>query len=196
MGVQRRLGGRDIPPKLRIPIYVALVTNHAFNAVLVEGGTGAAGARLGNFLFVFPQADVVCQASHPNVSHHLRVGILSICRAGCASGAYRFNYIVDFIRTAAGNFFAHHLTAEQRMCYMSVAPVIFRADDPAGWSRVVSGAGLTFERYVRNELTGRRPAPPVFELVFTLLAGRIFRRRPGGPQERLTVQILRQLTGW
>jgi hypothetical protein len=196
LGVQRRLGGREIPRKLRIPIYVALATNHAFNAVLVEGSTGAAGARLGNFLFVFPQIDAVCQASHPNVRHYLRAGILSICRARAARGAYLFDYVVDFIRSGAGNVFAHHLTATQRICYKSVAPVIFRADDPAGWGRVVAGTGLTFERYVRSELAGRRPATPFVQLVFRLLAGRMFRRRPGGPQQRLTVRILRQLTGW
>ena len=67
MGVQRRMQDRRIPRKLRMPIYVVLVPNHAFNAVLIEGGTGAAGARLANFLFVFPQIDAVCHAGHTNV---------------------------------------------------------------------------------------------------------------------------------
>ncbi len=196
LGVQRRLGGRNIPDKLRIPIYVALVPNHAFNAVLVEGGTGAAGARLGNFLFVFPQSDVVCQAIHPNVRNQMRVGILSICRAGCASGTYRFDYVVDFIKTGAGNVFAHHLTATQRICYNTVAPVIFRADNNLAFSRVVTGAGLTFESYVRNALAGRQPGTAVVNLIFTFLVGRMFKRSPSGPQERLTVPLLHQLTGW
>jgi len=197
LGVRRRRGGEEIPAKLQIPIYVALVPGHAFNAVLIEGSTGAAHARLDNFLFVFPQSDIVCQSSHANVTHYLRVGILTICRAGLSrGGGYRFDYVVDFIKTGAGNVFAHHLSVQQRICYNLVAPVIFRADDAAAYARVVTSRRLTFEAYVRNALAGRRPDAASVGFVFRLLAGRTFRRRPGGTLERLTVAILRRLTGW
>jgi hypothetical protein len=196
MGVQRRLQGERIPRKLRMPIFVVIRPGHAFNAVLVQGGTGVPGVRLDNFLFVFPQTDNVCQSSHVNLRSQLTVGILSVCRAGLAGGSYRFDYIVDFIKTGVGNVYSHRLTAGQRICYNNVGPVIFRAENPQAYSRVVSGAGHTFESYVRSALSGCRPTALDFRLVFTLLAGRMFRRRPGGPQERLTVQILHQLTGW
>jgi len=56
MGVQRRMQDRRIPRKLRMPIYVVLVPNHAFNAVLIEGAQQRQGHASQTSSSFFPKS--------------------------------------------------------------------------------------------------------------------------------------------
>lgn len=188
----------DVPAKFHIPIRIATVPGHAFNAVQIDSDP----ADVNSWLFIEPQTDEVFFASDPRMTDVTNIyagsGIFTLSRLtgyGRGSGPGPGFHQTDersFLSSSAGTFTNQVLPLSQRMFLNGVLRDIFIADDPAAFPFYTSRhtPPQTYEELIASYST--RSAADL-ALAFTVVNGRIFRRAPGGATEVMTRAIYLQL---
>lgn len=197
--------------KFRMPIFIANVPGHAFNAILVD----ANATDINSYLFLEPQTDSLFDVSSPNFRNYFRVGILGLSRLTGFSerGAYEQTSAADFVRGARGVPMHQQLTSEQRVALSGLMRDLFIAGDWDTWKYTVShqprlnqadhmrrirtdraycsSLVARFEAYIRSR--GQLYSDEILAFVGRFVAGREFARYPGGPTETMTQATYIQL---
>lgn len=173
-----------VPVKFHIPIFIATVPGHAFNAVQIA--TDAADIH--SYIFFEPQNDQVFTAD----SSTLRSGIyasagtvtLSRLTGFNETGQYQQENTHTFIMDSTGTFTGMILRPEQRLAVSRIMADIFIADDIATWRTLQSSRpGTSYETVISETINGM--PDDTLAMVFRFLNGRRFRRTPGGVLETM-----------
>jgi Domain of unknown function (DUF4157) len=182
----------NVPAKFHIPIRIATVPGHAFNAVLIDSDR----ADVNSWLFFEPQNDEVFFASDPRMTSvadiYARSGIFTLSTlTGYGPGPQRtgpgFHQTDErsFLSTSAGTFTSQVLSLSRRMFLTGFFRDIFLADDPAAYPFYTDRhtPPQTYEDLIASYAS--RPSADLV-MAFTFLNGKTFRRTPGGPTEVMT----------
>jgi hypothetical protein len=173
-----------VPVKFQIPIRIATVPGHAFNAVLIDADASDANS----WLFFEPQNDQVFFASDPLLrsSIYATTGIFSLGRLTdfTSSGTYVQSEDNTFLLNS-GRFTNVAVTTAQRIDLNNLLRDIFMADDPSAYPFYTNrhSPPQTYEQLIATHSTVN---VNTLALAFTSLSGRQFRRAPGSPTEIMT----------
>jgi len=188
----------NVPAKFHLPIRIATVPGHAFNAVLI----GPDPADVNSWLFIEPQTDDIFFASDPRMTSatniYARSGIFTLSNlTGYGSGSGRgpgFHQTDErsFLSSSAGTFTNQVLPLSQRIFLDGFLRDIFIADDAAAFPFYTSRhtPPQTYEQLIAAYAS---ESAANLAMAFTVVNGRSFRRAPGGVTEVMTRAIYLQL---
>jgi hypothetical protein len=183
----------NVPAKFRLPIRIATVPGHAFNAVLI----GSDPADVNSWLFIEPQNDEVFFASDPRMrdvtDRYGGRGIFTLSRlTGYYSRDFQKTDERSFLSTSTETFTNQVLSTDQRMFLDNFLRDIFIADDPLAFPFYTSGhtPPQTYEQLIASYAS---KSSANLAMAFTVVNGRPFRRAPGGATEVMTRATYLQL---
>lgn len=182
----------NVPAKFHIPIRIATVPGHAFNAVPIDSDPADANS----WLFIEPQTDEVFFASDPRMTsvtnRYGGRGIFTLSRLTGYSGGFQETAERSFLSTSAGTFTNQVLSPPQRVFLNNFFRDIFIAEDPVAFPFYTSGhkPPQTYEQVIASYAS---ESSANLAMAFTFLNGRSFRRAPGGTTEVMTQAIYLQL---
>ena len=189
----------NVPARFHIPIRIATVPGHAFNAVLI----GSDRADVNSWLFFEPQTDDVFFASDPRMTSvaniYARSGIFTLSTlTGYGPGPQRtgpgFHQTDErsFLSTSGGTFTNQVLSLSRRMFFSSFFHDIFIADDASAYPYYTDRhtPPQTYEDLIASHAS--RPSADLV-MAFNFLNGKTFRRTPGGATEVMTRATYLQL---
>lgn len=189
----------NVPAKFHIPIRIATVPGHAFNAVLIDSDP----ADVDSWLFIEPQNDEVFFASDPRMTSvaniYARSGIFTLSTlTGYGPGRQRtgpgFHQADErsFLSTSAAAFTNQVLTVSQRMFFSNLFRDIFVADDLAAFPFYTTGHSppQTYEQLIASHASA---SAEDLAMAFTFLNGKTFKRAPEGTREVMTRAVYLQL---
>lgn len=181
----------QVPRKFHIPIFMATVPGHAFNAIVV----GADTRNLTDYLFLEPQNDNLFTSASTTFRTYVSEGILTIGRLAAfnAQGQYIEQTVQTFVQEPAGAFVNQPLTLSQRIALSRLLSAFAIADDAHAWRATIQQAGITLEDHLRREGQINSEANIVFAARFVV--GRTFRRTPQAARETITTEIYVQMLG-
>ncbi|OEU63332.1 MAG: hypothetical protein BBJ57_03895 [Desulfobacterales bacterium PC51MH44] len=190
--------------KFRIPIFIATVPGHAFNAILIERDA----TNINSYLFLEPQFDTIFDAKSPTFQKFFRVGILGLSRLTSYSkrGKYHQTNVANFIRDRTGTATYQRLTLSQRVWLSGVMGDLFIAGNWRAWKITVARQpSLSYSSYIRQIQTdsdyvrriiaryeayiggrARKFSDKKLAFIGRFVIGRQFTKYPFGPTETLT----------
>jgi len=178
-----------VPAKFHMPIFMATVPGHAFNAIVV----GDDERNLSDYLFLEPQNDQLFTSSSATFRAYVSEGILTIGRLAAfnAQGQFIQQTTQTFVQEPSGAFINQPLTLAQQIALSRLLSAFAIADDAAAWQATIVTAGITFEDHLRREGQINSADNIVFAARF--IVGRTFRRAPQAATETITAQIYTEL---
>ena len=182
----------NVPAKFHIPIRIATVPGHAFNAVQLDSNP----ADVNSWLFIEPQTDEVFFASDPRMTSVANIyagsGIFTLSRLTGYSRGFQQTDERSFLSTGAGTFTNQVLSTPQRMFLDNFLRDIFIADDASAFPFYTSRhtPPQTYEQLIAAYAS---ESSANLAMAFTVVNGRSFRRAPGGATEVMTQAIYLQL---
>jgi hypothetical protein len=182
----------NVPAKFHLPIRIATVPGHAFNAVLI----GSDPADVNAWLFIEPQNDEIFFASDPRMTSvrniYARSGIFTLSNLTGYGPGFRETDERSFLSNSAGTFTNQVLSVTQRIFLDNFFRDIFIADDPSAFPFYTSRhtPPQTYEQLIASYAS---ESSANLAMAFTSLNGRPFRRAPGGTTEVMTQAIYLQL---
>lgn len=186
-----RIYVEQLPAKFHIPIFMATVPGHAFNAILVDANPRS----LSDYLFLEPQNDNLFNANSATFRSYVSEGILTIGRLAEFNerGQYIESIEQTFVQEASGTFINQPLTNEQRIALSRLFSAFAIADDSNAWRVTIQQANITFEDHLRREGQINSADNLIFAARFMI--GRRFRRSPQATYETLTESVYLDLLG-
>ncbi len=182
-----RIYYESIDNKFRIPILMASIPGHAFNAVLI----GNSEADINSYLFIEPQTDQIFEPNSRVFNQYFRVGLLNISELESFNerGQYIERNRQVFARGASGQpENVGNISGPQRISLHNLLAAIFIADDGADTFRAtLTNRGITYEQNIQQVARRQSDSALVFAGRYSI--GRQFRRRPGGVVQRLTIPV-------
>ncbi len=200
-----------IPVKFQMPVFIASVPGHSFNAVFI----GNDPTNINDYLFMEPQNDQIFTSSSETFRNVFNQGFLTISRLIGFSESSSYTKINDhvFIMNPSGDPVHQTLSVENTTYLENLIMTIFVAEQFDSFRVGTGRPGLTEERlrrkieiddepylrvlglsyghYVRDRLSGW-PETRLIELG-RFIIGRQFRRYPFGPTSTLTPEIFAEL---
>jgi len=182
----------NVSAKFHLPIRIATVPGHAFNAVLID----ADPADINSWLFIEPQTDDVFFASDPRMTSvrdiYARSGIFTLSNLTGYGPGFRETDERSFLLNSAGTFTNQVLSLSQRIFLDNFFRDIFIADDPSAFPFYTSrhSPPQTYEQLIAAYAS---ESAANLAMAFTSLNGRSFRRAPGGVTEVMTRAVYLQL---
>lgn len=182
----------NVPAKFHIPIRMATVPGHAFNAVLIDANP----ADVNSWLFIEPQTDEVFFASDPRMTSVSDIygarGIFTLSRLIGYSHSFQQTEERSFLSSSAGTFTSQILPSAQRVFLDNFLRDIFIADDASAFPYYTAGhtPPQTYDQLIASYAS--QPATNL-AMAFTVLNGRSFRRAPGGATQIMTRDVYLQL---
>jgi hypothetical protein len=182
----------NVPAKFHLPIRIATVPGHAFNAVLIDSDP----ADVNSWLFIEPQTDEVFFASDPRMTSVTNIyggrGVFTLSRLTGYNRGFQQTDERSFLSSSAGTFTNQVLSAQQRVFLDNFLRDIFIADDPAAFPFYTSrhNPPQTFEELIASYAS---ESSANLALAFTVINGRSFRRAPGGATQIMTRAVYLQL---
>ncbi len=182
----------EVPAKFHMPILIASVPGHAFNAVQIADDA----ADVQSYVFFEPQSDRVFMPDSALLRSGMYAGAgyfeLSRLAGFNERGQYNETTTQTFLVNGSGTFTAITLDQTQRIAVHHLMANLFIVDDPATWATLLSNRpGITFETNLQEIITGMPDA--TLALVFPYLNGRRFRRTAGGVMETMDRSVYLQL---
>lgn len=181
----------QVPLKFHLPIYMATVPGHAFNAILV----GSDPRNLDDYLFLEPQTDELFTAQSATFRAYVSEGILTIGRLAAFNdrGQYIEQTEQTFVQEPSGGFINQPLTLEQRIALSNLLRDFAIADDADAWRVTIQQAKITLEDLLRWQGQSNSDDNIVFSARF--IVGRTFRRSPQSRPETITQDVYLQMLG-
>jgi hypothetical protein len=181
----------QIPAKFHMPIYMATVPGHAFNAILV----GSDLRNLDDYLFLEPQNDNLFTARSATFRSYVSEGILTIGRLAAFNerGQYVESTEQTFVQEPAGAFVNQPLTLSQRIALNRLLSAFAIAEDADAWRATIQQAGTTLEGHLHRE--GRMSSDDNIVFAVRFVIGRTFRRSPNARPETITPDIYLDMLG-
>lgn len=179
-----RIDVGSVPAKFHIPIFIATVPGHAFNAVQVADNP----ADVYSYVFFEPQNDQVFTAADPLLrsSIYATAGTFTLSRLTGFNerGQYEQESTHTFIMDSTNTFTGLTLRPEQRMGVDRLMRDIFIVDDRATWNLLQTNRpGVTFETVISETINGI--PDDTLAMAFRFLNGRRFRRTTTGALETM-----------
>jgi len=193
LGSDAKVNVGSVAAKFQIPIKIATVPGHAFNAVLIDTPPEDANS----WLFFEPQNDQIFLASDPRMTDPADIyassGIFTLSRLTKYDKAYHQTDERSFMLGNSGTFKNEILGLGRRMFFDTLFRNIFAADDAAAYPYYTSknNPPQTYEEFIARTVANASLDDLV--TAFKYLNGRTFRRAPGGPTQRITRAIFLQL---
>lgn len=180
----------QMPAKFHLPIFMATVPGHAFNAILVD----ADPRNLASYLFLEPQNDNLFTANSSTFRAYVSEGILTIGRLiAFNQQGYVERTEQTFVQEPTGTFLNQPLTVEQRIALSRLFSAFAIADDPDAWRVTIQQAGITLQDHLHREGQINSDDNIIFAARFMI--GRRFRRTPQATPETITESIYLDLLG-
>lgn len=181
----------QVPAKFHMPIYMATVPGHAFNAILV----GSDPRNLDDYVFLEPQNDNLFTAQSATFRSYVSEGILTIGRLAAFNerGQYVESTEQTFVQEPAGGFVNQPLTLGQRIALSRLLSAFAIAEDADAWRVTIQQAGITLEDHLHREGKTNSDDNIVFAARFVI--GRNFRRSPNARPETITSDIYLKMLG-
>jgi hypothetical protein len=182
----------NVPAKFHLPIRIATVPGHAFNAVLIDSDP----ADVNSWLFIEPQTDDVFFASDPRMTSvrniYARSGIFTLSNLTGYGPGFRETDERSFLSSSAGTFTNQVLSVTQRIFLDNFFRDIFIADDASAFPFYTSRhtPPQTYEQLIASYAS---ESAANLAMAFQSLNGRSFRRAPGGVAEVMTRAVYLQL---
>ncbi|MCP4158034.1 MAG: hypothetical protein GY757_60560, partial [bacterium] len=179
--------------KYQLPLYMATIPGHAFNALPLGGNL----KDIKNYIFLEPENDRFFDAGDTAFKSYFRTGILTISKLTGYNeqGQYEQTPVADFIKGGNGAPVNVELTPIRRMTYTNIARDIFIADDADAWNASVIKSKLTYEEFVKTRVDYYKDSDEDLAWVAGYLIGRQFRRSPKAKLETLTRSVYIKLLG-
>jgi hypothetical protein len=186
-----RVYTEQIPAKFHMPIFMATVPGHAFNAILV----GSDPRNIDDYLFLEPQNDNLFTAQSATFRSYVSEGILTIGRLAAFNerGQYIDQTEQSFVQEPAGAFVNQPLTVSQRIALSRLLSAFAIADDADAWRATIQQAGITLGDHLRQE--GRNSSDDNIIFAARFIIGRTFRRSPQDRPETITQDIYLDMLG-
>ncbi|MCP4157032.1 MAG: hypothetical protein GY757_55480, partial [bacterium] len=195
----------NTPAKYQIPLYMAVVPGHAFNAVLLGENTD----NIDDYIFLEPQNDKLFYAGDAEFNSNFKMGILSIKRftgynkitvtnkqgESTEQGQYLNTDVTNFIKGNKDAPVNVTMTNVEVGAYTSIVMDIFIADRIDSWNTSVKEKGLTYEEYITKRVGEYNISDDNMAMVGGYIIGRQFRRSPEAEEETLTKSIYIELIG-
>lgn len=187
-----RIDVGDVPVKFHIPIFIASVPGHAFNAVQISTDP----ADIHSYIFFEPQNDQVFTGDSATLRSgiYASAGMVTLSRLTSfnETGQYDQQDTHTFIIDSNNTFTGLVLSLEERLPISRIMGNIFIADDIATWRTLqASRPGTTYETIISETISNISDA--ILARVFPFLNGRRFRRTPGGVLETMDRTIFLSL---
>jgi hypothetical protein len=181
----------QVPAKFHMPIYMATVPGHAFNAILI----GSDPRNIDDYLFLEPQTDSLFTAQSQDFRRQVSEGILTIGRLAAFNerGQYIDQTERTFIQEPAGNFVNQPLTPGQIITLTHLLRDFAIAEDKDAWRVNIQQPGITLEALLHRHGQSNSDDNIVFAARF--IVGRTFRRSPHDRPETITQDIYLQMLG-
>jgi hypothetical protein len=182
----------NVPAKFHMPIRMATVPGHSFNAILIDSDP----ADVNSWLFIEPQTDEVFFASDPRMTsvtnRYGGRGIFTLKRLTGYSRGFQLTDERSFLLNSVGTFTNQVLSTAQRMFLDNFFRDIFIADDAPAFPFYTfrHTPPQTYEQLIGAYAS---ESSANLAMAFTFLNGRPFRRAPGGTTEVMTQAIYLQL---
>ncbi|MES1242776.1 MAG: hypothetical protein ABUT39_14260 [Acidobacteriota bacterium] len=186
-----RVYADQIPAKFHMPIFMATVPGHAFNAILV----GSDPRNIDDYLFLEPQNDNLFTAQSATFRAYGSEGILMIGRLAAFNerGQYVDQTEQSFVQEPTGTFVNQPLTVSQRIALSRLLSAFAIADDANAWRVTIQQAGITLGDHLRRE--GRINSEDNIIFAARFIIGRTFRRSPQDRPETITSDIYLDMLG-
>jgi hypothetical protein len=181
----------QIPAKFHMPIFMATVPGHAFNAILV----GSDPRSIDDYLFLEPQTDDLFTAQSATFRSYVSEGILTIGRLAAFNerGQYIEQTEQTFVQEPTGGFANQPLSLSQRIALSRLLSAFAIAEDADAWRATIQQAGITLEDHLHRE--GRISSDDNIIFAARFVIGRTFRRNPNARPETITPDIYLEMLG-
>ncbi|MBN1323496.1 MAG: DUF4157 domain-containing protein [Methanotrichaceae archaeon] len=204
LSTMARVHQDTISPKFRMPIFIATVPGHSFNAVLVDDSS----AGISSYIFLEPQTDELFDSASSLFQNYMRIGVLQISRLRSFSttGQYGHEDVATFLRSPAGAISQSAISLERRLALQNILSALLIAGDWDAWVVTVMGVQSLdrsdhirriqidesyrsdiiqrFRRRVRE--SAQSYSDQMLSFVASYAIGRQFSRYPLAPVETLT----------
>ncbi|WP_341836159.1 hypothetical protein WJU16_25400 [Chitinophaga pollutisoli] len=182
----------EVPAKFHMPVLIASVPGHAFNAVQIADDAG----DVQSYVFFEPQSDRVFMPDSAILRSgmYAAAGYFELSRLAGFNEAGQYNETTTqtFLLNGSGAFTAITLDPTQRIAVHHLMANLFIVEDPATWNLLLRNRpGITFESNLQEVIAGMPDA--TLALVFPYLNGRRLRRTTGGAMETMDRALFLQL---